>query len=75
MSTLITALLSALSSAALSVFARLISRAMFEKLLEQLILSGVQRLADKTDSQLLDQVAVIVRAELEKKPVAPDSAP
>lgn len=68
MSAIITALLSAMSAAALSVFARVISRSMFEKLFETLLKSGVQYLADKTDSPLVDQVAAIVRAELEREP-------
>ena len=63
---LITLLLSALSQAVLAVFAKLISKAMFEKLLEKIIITGVNQLAEKTNSKLLDDIAVIVKAELEK---------
>jgi hypothetical protein len=68
MSALVTVLLSSMSTAALAVFARLITRSMFERLFEQLIKAGVQYLADKTDSPLLDQVSEIVKAELETNP-------
>lgn len=67
MNSLVAALLSGLSSAALSVFARLISKKMFEELLERLIIAGVDMLADKTESKMLDDVAAIVKKQLEDK--------
>lgn len=65
-----TLLWTSLSRAALAIIAKLLTQKFFEKLLEQLIVSGVQKLADKTDSPLLDQVAAIVNEQLkeEKKP-------
>lgn len=66
MNSILVSLLAAMSQAALAVFAKLITKGMFEKLFERLILSGCQYLADKTDSPLLDQVAAIVKGQLEK---------
>ena len=70
MSALITVLISSLSEAALAVFARLITKKMFEKLLERLIIAGVNKLAEETNSPLLDEVAAVVKKQLEEKPNA-----
>jgi hypothetical protein len=66
MGPIIAGLAGAASSAALAVIARLISQKMFEKLFEALIKQGVQYLADHTESPVLDQVAAIVKAELDQ---------
>lgn len=65
MPAIVAALLSTLSSAALAVIAKLISQPMFERLLERLIVAGVDRLAEETASPLLHDVAKIVRERLE----------
>lgn len=67
MSAIFAALLSSMSQAALAVIARLVSRPLFEKIFERLIVAGVDYLADHTESRLIDDVAVIVKAHVGTK--------
>lgn len=48
-------LLTALSQAALSVIARLISKELFEELLVKLVVKGAEHLASKTESKTDDE--------------------
>lgn len=61
----VASLLSAMSSAALAVIARLVSKPMFEKLFERLIVAGVNYLDEKTESALIAEIARIVRDQVE----------
>ena len=68
MGSIVAGLLSAVSSAALAVIARLVSQAMFEKILERLVVAAVDYVDEKTESPLIADIAAAVKKQVGGNP-------